>query len=55
VTKLDRIRNEVIRQRVHVQLESRGEERINIQNEKIWEDREIWKRLCSVIHYSKNA
>jgi hypothetical protein len=25
---------------------------MNIRNEKIWEDRARWKRLCSVIHYA---
>jgi hypothetical protein len=34
---------------------SRSEEWMNIQNEKIWDDRAIWNRLCSVTHYSGNA
>jgi hypothetical protein len=40
---------------VKLDLGSRGEEWMNIQNEKIWEDRARWKRLCLVTHYSGNA
>jgi hypothetical protein len=37
---------------VKLDLGSRHEEWLNIQN-KIWEDRARWKRLCSVTHYSE--
>jgi hypothetical protein len=37
---------------VKLVLGSGGEEWMNIRNEKIWEDRARWKRLCSVILYA---
>jgi hypothetical protein len=38
--------------RPKLDLGSRGEEWMSIQNEKIWEYRARWKTLCSVTHYS---
>jgi hypothetical protein len=37
---------------VELDLGSRSEEWMKIQNEKIWEDRARWTRLCLVTHYS---
>jgi hypothetical protein len=40
---------------VKLDLGSRSEEWMNIQNRKIWKETERWKRFCSVTHYSGNA